>query len=123
MINQAEITIVNQKVEKIPAKTEIVWKWTYSEYSPKAVINAKWKIVLFFHADWCPSCKSIDNELKNIWVKWDVTILRVNYDDSSNLKQKYEVLAQSTFVEVDNDWNMIKKWVWWKSDDIYTSIN
>jgi hypothetical protein len=24
MINQAEITIVNQKVEKIPAKTEIV---------------------------------------------------------------------------------------------------
>jgi hypothetical protein len=34
----------------------------------------------------------------------------VNYDNSTALKQKYAVTYQHTFVQVDKDGNLIKKW-------------
>ncbi|MEK7564045.1 MAG: hypothetical protein AAB510_00550 [Patescibacteria group bacterium] len=40
----------------------------------------------------------------------DLSILDVDYDNSSDLKKKYGVTYQHTFVQVDKDGNMIKKW-------------
>jgi thiol-disulfide isomerase/thioredoxin len=85
-------------------------KWLYSDFSEEKLAWAKWNIVLFFHATWCPSCKSADKSLSSSAIPDWLTILKLDYDSNTELKQKYKVLSQHTFVQVDNKWNMIKKW-------------
>jgi thiol-disulfide isomerase/thioredoxin len=77
-----------------------------------AMASATQDVVLFFKANWCPSCIAVD---KNIKANLDkipsgLSILDVNYDNSSDLKKKYGVTYQHTFVQVDKDGNLIKKW-------------
>lgn len=88
--------------------------WVYTDYSPEALANATWKIVLFFHANWCPTCISIEKDILANDVPSDLTILKVDYDTANDLKQRYSVLTQSSFVQVDHDWNMIKRWISWR---------
>lgn len=84
----------------------------YLPYTSTAVAQAKWQVVLFFHANWCPTCiahhKDIEANIKNI--PSDLTILRTNYDDEKELRELYAVTEQHTFVQVDNTGKMIKKW-------------
>jgi thioredoxin 1 len=87
---------------------------SYEAYSPEkiALSSSTHAVVLFFRASWCPTCKAVDTDiklhLKNI--PSNLTILDVDYDNSISLKQKYGVTYQHTFVEVDAQGNMIKKW-------------
>jgi len=69
-------------------------------------------VILFFNASWCPTCRALDKDIKqNISnIPSGVTILNVNYDNSTDLKKKYGVTYQHTLVEVDSQGNMIKKW-------------
>jgi thiol-disulfide isomerase/thioredoxin len=96
-------------------------RWTYKEYNG----SIEWKSVLFFAAAWCPSCVAADkgfsaeNELAI-----DADILKVDYDNSSDLKAKYGVTSQHTFVLVDAEGNMIKKMAWGtKSSDLLALFN
>jgi thioredoxin 1 len=86
----------------------------YLPYTSTAVAQAKGQVVLFFHANWCPTCiavnKDIETNLKNI--PTDLTILKTGYDDEKELKELYGVTAQHTFVQVDNTGKLIKKWRW-----------
>ena len=61
---------------------------------------------------WCPTCISVDKDIKANLSKIPsgLSILDVNYDNSTALKQKYGVTYQHTFVQVDKDGNLIKKW-------------
>lgn len=82
----------------------------YLEYSAEKIANSSWDIVLFFHAPWCPSCKSADKNISNeITPEW-LTIFKVDYDSSNDLKKKYWVTWQHTFVQINKSWEMIKKW-------------
>jgi thioredoxin 1 len=86
---------------------------SYEAYAPEKVAKAaEGDVVLFFRASWCPSCKSVDADIKkNVSaIPKGVTILDVNYDDSAALKQKYGVTYQHTFVQVDANGNQIAKW-------------
>ena len=86
---------------------------SYEAYSADKITRAETgKVVLFFHASWCPSCRglnaSIESNLKSI--PEGVTILKTDYDKETELKKKYGVTYQHTLVQVDKDGNMIKKW-------------
>lgn len=63
----------------------------YLPYTSTAVAQAKGQVVLFFHANWCPTCiavnKDIEANLKNI--PTDLTILKTSYDDEKELKELY----------------------------------
>ena len=69
-------------------------------------------VVLFFRASWCPKCRALDADInaniKNI--PGNLTILNVDYDNSTELKKKYGVTYQHTLVQVDKSGAMIKKW-------------
>ena len=87
---------------------------SYEAYSPEKVMlaSATHDVVLFFRASWCPTCKAVDADIKTNLSKIpsSLAILDVNYDNSTALKQKYGVTYQHTFVQVDKDGNLIKKW-------------
>lgn len=87
---------------------------SYEAYSPEkiAMASTDHDVVLFFKANWCPSCRTVDTDIKANLSKIpeDLTILDVDYDNSKDLKKKYGVTYQHTFVQVDKDGNLIKKW-------------
>jgi thioredoxin 1 len=84
---------------------------TYEAYAPEKLANAKdGKVVLFFHATWCPTCKAADTNLKASTIPAGLTILKTDYDTETALKQKYGITYQHVFVQVDAQGNLLKKW-------------
>src|SRR3990167_6169147 len=74
--------------------------------------KAGYKVVLFFHAPWCPFCKAANAEFisRANEIPAGVTVLKTNYDSNTELKQKYGVTYQHTFVQIDNNENQVSKW-------------
>ena len=71
------------------------------------------KILIFFHAKWCPYCLGAEKDILSKFdqIPADVSILKADYDTERELKQKYGVTTQHTFVQIDKDGNEITKWV------------
>ena len=69
-------------------------------------------VVLFFAADWCPTCQEATKNLEAdpAAIPAGLAIVRVDYDNSDELKQKYGVTVQHTFVQVDPEGNEVAKW-------------
>jgi thioredoxin 1 len=88
------------------------------------------KIVLFFYADWCPTCRPIDVEFKNNIPKipTGIEIYRVNYNDQDTdeaekaLAKKYGITYQHTFVQIDKNGNEITKWNGGGLDNLLSKI-
>lgn len=111
------------KLEEEMVKDEVALEGKYLDYTPELLAEAEWNIVLFFHADWCPTCNALEKEILSDTIPSDLTILVVNYDTETELKKKYSVLTQTTLVQVDNQWNMINKWVWGRDlEDIQSRL-
>lgn len=87
----------------------------YAEYTPEAMARAQaeGKTVLFFKADWCPTCRAADRDIRDKLdqIPNDVTILQVDFDNERELKQEYGVVGQHTFVVIDSDGNEVNKWI------------
>jgi len=86
---------------------------SYESYAPEKLVKANTgDVVLFFRASWCPTCRALDADIKSnaANIPAGLTILDVNYDNSSALKRKYGVTYQHTLVQVDAEGNLIKKW-------------
>lgn len=84
---------------------------TYQDYSEKALAEASGDKVLFFHASWCPQCIAIEKDIKKQGVPDGYSIFKVDYDNSSELKKKYGVTQQTTFVKIDKEENLVDKYV------------
>lgn len=80
----------------------------YKEYSTE-LLGAHEDVVLFFHAPWCPSCKAADKSIMETGVD-DFLLLKTDYDSNTDLRKKYGVTYQHTFVQVDANGDLIKKW-------------
>ncbi len=94
----------------------------YLDYS-EDLIGKSDKTVLFFHATWCPSCNSADKNIKATWVE-DFLLLKTDYDSNLELRKKYWVTTQHTFVRINSAWEVVKKWSGGNSvDDIKEKIN
>ena len=100
------------QVSKIPSTTKTA---AYIEYTPSTLASAQTsggQTILYFHADWCPTCRALDpsisNNINNLPA--GLTILKVNYDRENDLKRKYGVTYQHTFVQVDSQGNKLKLW-------------
>jgi thiol-disulfide isomerase/thioredoxin len=77
----------------------------YVDYTEDTLANATGQRVLFFHAPWCPQCRAIESDINSQGVPDGYTILKVDYDSSQELRQKYGVTLQTTFVKVDENGN------------------
>lgn len=84
---------------------------TFEDYSPEKLARAaNGDVVLFFHASWCPSCRSLESDITaNLSEIPDNThILKVDYDSATALRQQYGVVRQHTLVQVDAKGNAVK---------------
>lgn len=98
-----------------PDSTEVSGysQYKYVEYTADALNQpTRAKRVLFFHASWCPTCKGANEEFeKNASaIPEDVVVYKTDYDANTELKKKYGITYQHTFVLVDEEGNAVKKW-------------
>lgn len=106
-------------------------KGKYTPFSPELLANSgSTRRVLFFYANWCPTCKPADKSFSdNVGkIPADVTLIRVNYNDTEtdqaekDLAKKYGVTYQHTFVQIDANGKEITKWNGGQIDELLSNI-
>ena len=114
MVAEKEAMMQKEPSTMTPKTDAMMKAGSYEAYSSEkiAMSSSTHNVVLFFHASWCPTCIAVDKDIKaNLnAIPTSLTILDVNYDKSTDLKKKYGVTYQHTFVQVDAQGNLIKKW-------------
>ncbi len=99
--------------KKDPTAQVMMQKTSYIAYSPEVFASAKDnKRILFFKANWCPTCNTADKDfIDNISkIPEGITLYQVDYNKESELKKKYAITYQHTFVQVDSEGNELSKW-------------
>jgi thiol-disulfide isomerase/thioredoxin len=85
---------------------------TLEEYESFKNRFANSEVVLFFNANWCSTCKiardNIESNLDSI--PSNLAIVVVDFDKETDLRKKYGVTIQHTFVQIDKDGNQLTKW-------------
>ena len=103
----------NETGDKLPAAPILTAgvPGAYKKYDEASLAGTTGTKILFFHAPWCPQCRQLDSEITAGSVPNNVTIFKVDYDSNQSLRQKYGVTIQTTFVRVDDQCNLLKKYV------------
>jgi len=84
----------------------------YTDYSETARSDPAFTTtILFFHANWCPECRAYEQAILTSEIPQGVQILKVDYDNSQELKERYGVTIQTTFVRVNTEGEPLAKWV------------
>lgn len=103
----------------------------YIEYSRVNLENNSGKRrVLYFYANWCPTCRPADENFKQNESKIpeDLVLIRVNYNDADTdeeekaLAQKYDITYQHTFVQIDAKGNEVTKWNGGQINELLSNI-
>lgn len=94
-----------------PAEEQALAAGIFTDYDASLLQKADdGPVILFFHADWCPTCRGLENNINSNAenIPANVTLLKVNFDTEAELKKKYGVVRQHTLVQVDAAGNEIK---------------
>ena len=94
----------------------------YIDYKADVIATTSGTKLLFFHAPWCPQCRDIDTDIKASVIPSNTTIIKVDYDSNQSLRQKYGVTLQTTIVKVDDQGELIKKYVAYDSPTLDSII-
>lgn len=86
---------------------------TYDQYQASKDTYADSKVVLFFNAKWCPACRAINEALTSDpgKIPAKTTVVSVDYDQHTDLRQRYGVTTQHTFVQIDTNGEKTRQWV------------
>ncbi|MBP9738960.1 thioredoxin family protein [Candidatus Saccharibacteria bacterium] len=95
----------------------------YEQYSSGAVSDASYDTtVVFFYAPWCPECRAFKQAITDGQIPDGVQVLEADFDSSTDLKKKYGVTLQSTFVRVNTSGDLQQKWVGYGKDKSLSSV-
>ncbi|HMQ01825.1 MAG TPA: thioredoxin family protein [Candidatus Doudnabacteria bacterium] len=107
----------NEVMSESPGSQQAVQKsGSYQNYSSATLQSehaAGNKVVLFFHAPWCPFCREADSAFSSNEDKIPsgVTVLKIDYDSNSELRKKYGITTQHSFVQINPDSELVTKWI------------
>lgn len=81
-------------------------------------------IILFFHADWCPTCQATDTEIKQRITELpeDAVIFKTNFDTETKLREKFEITSQHSMVIIDKNNALQFKQTGFNFDDIVSVL-
>ena len=83
----------------------------YSDSLVQQMLADGKRVVLFFHAAWCPTCNLADRRIQEAahQIPSDVAIFKVDYDREESLVDAYGVLYQHTFVQLTEGGALVTK--------------
>ena len=81
-----------------------------AEYDAEPAARAGTKVVYFFHATWCPTCRATEEAIARDGIPAGLTLVKVDFDSENELRKKYGVTTQHTFVQVDPSGAELAKW-------------
>lgn len=97
---------MNQTQADMESEPASIGTGHYEEYTPEKLetLMGSEKFALFFHANWCPTCRALEKNLKENLNKLNSrTVLEVDYDTEVELKKQYGITVQSMVVFVNTD--------------------
>ena len=95
----------------------------YITYSGENTANTKYSAnIIFFYAPWCPECRAFKEAIQAETIPDGTQILEADFDSSTDLKKKYGVTLQSSFVRVDNSGELQSKWVGYGKDKSLNTV-
>lgn len=80
---------------------------SYVDYRNGIIQESQGQRVLFFHAPWCPQCRSVEKGINADGVPDGFTVIKVDYDSNQALRKKYGIKIQTSFIKVDENGNAI----------------
>jgi len=83
----------------------------YQDYTSDYLSTTSGTRLLFFHAPWCPQCRQLENDIISNGLPEGVAVIKVDYDSSQQLRQRYGVTLQTTVVRVDDNGDFVEKYV------------
>jgi thiol-disulfide isomerase/thioredoxin len=85
---------------------------SFADYQASQDSYAQSKVVLFFNATWCSTCKNARENLEADLsaIPADLAIVLVDFDSETDLKRQYGITVQHTFVQIDAAGNELAKW-------------
>lgn len=93
------------------AATQTPGEWIdYATYEQDPSAYSDSDVVLFFHASWCPDCQATEASLNADGAPAGLTVVQVDFDTQTDLRQEYGVTVQHTFVHVDDKGTEVNKW-------------
>ena len=97
-----------QEVGEVSETGQMKGNGIYTAFSPDVIGNGKTS-VLFFHSKWCGECRRDEKALKQ-WQEENglpVSVYKVDYGSATDLKNRYNVAQQNTYVVIDGKGNAI----------------
>lgn len=86
-------------------------KVIFSTLADAQVLAAQGPTVLFFAADWCPTCQTTLKDIDANGARMNgITVVVVDYDNAADLKKRYGVTTQHTFVQIDAEAARVAIW-------------
>ncbi|GAA1855250.1 thioredoxin family protein [Microbacterium koreense] len=118
----SEDEMVDTESEESDADAAATTAGAYLDYTDGAIESTAGPKALFFHATWCPNCRQLDEELVAEGAPDGLTIFKVDYDERTDLRQKYGVTLQTTIVFVDDDGNEISSTVLYEDPSVASLV-
>lgn len=84
--------------EAVPDGQLISW----DDYDADRAAYAEGTVVLYFHAPWCHECQATDEAISKTGIPPGLTLVQIDYDSRTDLRQDYGVTIQHSFVLVDD---------------------
>ncbi len=97
---------------------------TYDQYQASKDTYADPKVVLFFNATWCPDCRAINEALTSDpgKIPAGTTVVSVDYDQHADLRQRYGVTMQHTFVQINSSGDKVRQWASTSTDGLLKEL-
>ncbi len=97
---------------------------TYTGYVDGVIGNGQ-ESVIFFHADWCPTCVSEDAKLveKAANNGLNRNVYKVDYDSNTELRQQLGVTSQSTFVLINDAGEVVESVTFPSAEQLEEMVN
>ena len=111
VMEETDDAIMNKdESQEASVVTTVETAGTYANYDSSLVGQTDTTVLAFF-ATWCPSCVTADKGISGAEIPDGLTILKADFDSETELRKQYGVTSQHTYVQVDADGNLVKKWV------------
>lgn len=100
--------ITGSRLRKAPGTGR---KVLFTNLQDAVALAKKGPTVLFFSADWCPSCQADLRDINALGSRLGtITIVVVDYDHSADLKAMYGITVQDSFVQIDAKGGKLGAW-------------